>query len=219
MLEETSRPHPDIRKISLEEWDEITDKLMGFTFKYLSQRFGGNTQTPDGLSYEDIAQEIVLRVLHGTRQWDPEKHGDILPYLVGQVQSLVSHGIDSWSARNVISMPENTSEEDDNPILSSLPDTSPTPELVLISEEYQVEREQFLDIVLEAISQTDDADLWALAEAYLDDSGQYKRREIASRLEISVNEFDNRRKRLTRQVKKYLSEQSPKIGGQDGRDK
>lgn len=218
-MKETSKPHPDIRKISPEEWNEITDKLMGFTFKYLSLRFEGNTQTPDGLSYEDIAQEIVLRVLHGTRRWDPEKHGDILPYLAGQVQSLVSHGTDSWSARNVISMPENTSEEDDNPILSSLPDTSPTPEMVLISEEYQVEREQFLDTVLEAISQTDDEGLWALAEAYLDDSGQYKRREISSRLGISVSEFDNRRKRLVRQVKKYLSEQSSEIGGQDDKNR
>jgi len=115
-LSDSPKPHPAIRDFTQEQWDEMIDKLMGFTYKYFKARFEGNikeAQTLDGSTYEDIAHDIVLRVLQGTRRWNPDKDGELLPYMAGQVKSLVSHGFDSWSARNVGSMSE---REDEKPL-------------------------------------------------------------------------------------------------------
>lgn len=256
ILSDSTKPHPEIKNFTPKQWEEMIDRLMGFTYKYFEYHFSGNilnAQTPDGSTYEDIAQEIVLKVLEGTRRWNPDKHGDLLPYMAGQVKSLVNHGLNSWSARNVDSVNENENEEttlidenNQNRILSAkqsqqLPNTykrkseelneteiidggpsknsniitSSNPEFVLIGYEYQVELDRLLETILDAATQTNDDKLLSMVEAYLDDSGKYKPGEIATRLGISTNEFYNRRKKLIRCVKKYLSKQSPMTGGRD----
>lgn len=260
ILSDSPKPHPAIKDFTPEQWDEIIDKLMGFTYRYFEARFEGNimvAQTPDGSTYKDIAQEIVLRVLQGVRRWNPDKDGELLPYMAGQVKSLVDHGFKSWDAKNIESMDadeegeplivseatQHTTMDVEEPQLSANAfalkrkqgeideqDTknqeisnfiqlyiSPNPELVLIGKEYQIGRDQLLDTVLEAVDQSKDDDLWALTEAYLDDSGEYKPREIASRLGISTPEFHSRRKKLIRCVKKYLSEQTSEMGRRDER--
>jgi DNA-directed RNA polymerase specialized sigma24 family protein len=244
-LSDSSKPHPALRDFTPEQWDEMVDKLMGFTYRYFEFRFEGdikNAQTPDGDTFEDIAQEIVKRVLTGTRYWNPEKDGDLLPYMAGQVRSLFNHGFSSWNAKNIDSVMEDASE-DELPVADAKSDIrrpqnsfalqksdrleeqdtreedfstsiqelfSLDPELVILSQEIQVERNQLFELVLEAAENSEDNDLWALIEAYLDDSGEYKPGQIASRLGIPTTEFNNRRKRLVRHVKKYLLERSQK---------
>jgi len=253
---DSPKPHPAIKDITPEQWEDIIDKLMGFTYTYFNILFEGNikeAQTPDGAKYKDIAQEIVLRVLQGSRRWNPDKDGELLPYMAGQVKSLVNHGFNSWSAKNVESMVENKEEESILEAEATQQEganakeakrrlnaftpkrkfgeieeqestneghskyiqahTSPNTEFVIIGKEFQIERDRFLETILEAVDQANDDDLWSLIEAYLDDSGEYKPREIASRLGISTTEFHNRKKRLVRCVKKHFSDQSFGIRG------
>lgn len=257
-MPDSQKPNPAIKDFTPEQWDEMIDKLMGFTYLFFKSKFDGDIKTaqnPDGSTFEDIAQEIVKRVLQGSRRWNPDKDGDLLPYMAGQVRSLVDHGFKSWDAKNIQSMDADEEGEPlamteaihhmdmENPQFPAKAfalkrtqgeiddqDTkdheisdfiqlhiSPNPELVLIGQEYQIERNQLLDTVLEAVEQSNDDNLWALTEAYLDDSGEYKPREISSRLGITTPEFHNLRKKLIRCIKKYLSEQASETGSQNER--
>ena len=220
ILTDSQKPHPAIRNFTPEQWDEMSEKLMGFTFRFFQNTFSGNIKnahTPDGSTYQDIAQEIVLRVLMGARRWNPDKDGELLPYMAGQVKSLVNHEFYSWNARNVETMSEkNASNDKEFPDkdLSNKSQPYPfiDPEIILIGHEHQIDRDRLLNTVVEAAVQTKDEELISLVEAYLDESGKYKPQEIAARLGIPTTEFHNRRKRLVRCVQKYLLDQSSETG-------
>ena len=218
----SAKPHPAIRDFTLEQWDEMSIKLMGFTYQYFQGYFRGDiskSQTFDGSTFADIAQEIVLRVLNGSRQWNPEKHGDLLPYMAGQVKSLVNHEMNSWNAKNIDSKKEEDESSSEMVPVFAQPASSPNPELVLISKEMSVEREELLEIILEAVQQSDDDELWSLTEFYLDESGDYEPRHLASRLGVTPAEVQNRQKRLIRSAQRYLMEhplaQTGRKGDQD----
>jgi len=208
-LTEASKPHPALKEITPDQWNDIVDRLMGFTFNYFSTHLKGDisiAQTPDGNTYEDLAQEIVKRVLDGSRKWNPEKDGDLLPYMAGQVKSLFDHDLKSWNARKIESRKDGEEIGDDATVAFIERFAYPNPEMALIDKEDAVERDRLLEIALEAVQESDDEELWALMEVYMDESGDYKPQQMAERLDIPTTEIHNRQKRLVRCVQKYVKE-------------
>lgn len=208
-MTEASKPHPALKEIPPDQWDDIVDRLMGFTFNYFSMRLKGDiskAQTPNGNTYEDLAQEIVTRVLEGWRKWNPEKDGDLLPYMAGQVKSLFDHDLKSWNARQIESRKEGKEIGDDTPVAFIERSVYSNPEMALIDKEHSIERKELLEIALEAAQESEDEGLWQLMEVYLDESGDYKPRQMAERLGIPTTEIHNRQKRLVRCVQKYVKE-------------
>jgi len=208
-LTEASKPHQALQEITPEQWDDIIDQLMGFTFNFFTKRLGGDiskAQTPDGNTFEDLAQETVLRVLAGSRKWNPEKDGDLLPYMAGQIKSLFDHDLKSWNARNIESVKDGEQIEDEAPVAFVARPEYTNPETVLIDREDTIEKDRLLEVALEAVQESSNEELWALMEVYLDDSGEYKPRHMAKRLGIPTTELHNIQKRLVRCVQKYVKE-------------
>lgn len=204
MLEQ---PHPAIQDISPQEWAEISLKLHAFTQKYFSLHYGHeDIVLPRGYSASDIAQQIVLKVLEGARNWDPNKHGDILDYMVGLVRSLTNHCLKSWSGKSEISI-----EIEDNGDLTAeeimefhmLPEVNGnngellSNEDILLEKEVLIERSELIDVILDV--SRDEPDLESFVLNFLDNPDP-RRRFIAEKMGKTPDEITNIIKRLRRKV-------------------
>lgn len=201
------QPHPALQDISQDEWIEISLKLHAFAQKYFSLHYGHkDVILPRGYSASDIAQQIVLKVLEGARKWDPDRHGEILDYMVRQVRSLTNHCLRSWAGKSEVSIEvddeeEQTAEEiieflalpeskDDNVELLSNED-------ILLEKEVVIDRKEFIELILDVSG--DDSDLESLVLTFLD-SPEPRRRLIAERMGKTPDEVTNLIKKLRRKV-------------------
>lgn len=201
------QPHPALQGISQEDWAEIALKLHAYAQRYFSIHYGHeDVILPRGYSASDIAQEIVLKVLEGARKWDPDQHGDLLDYMVGQVRSLANHCLKSWAGKSEVPIEVDDGEEltaeeimeflasqeakEDNDELLSAAD-------ILLEKEVIVERAALIDVILDV--SRDDADLESFVLTFLD-SPDHQRRIIAERLGKTPDEVTNLTKRLKRKV-------------------
>ena len=85
------------RKLQEADWKAIGKKLAAYaTWKAqnFAWRSGNHKDLACGLQGMDIAQAAIEKVLTGERAWNPDR-GDLLPYLKGVVDSLISHLADS----------------------------------------------------------------------------------------------------------------------------
>jgi RNA polymerase sigma factor (sigma-70 family) len=199
-----SEPHPALQSITLDEWDEIANGLLAFGVRFMWEYAGNSLITlPGGHSSDDLAQEIVLRVLDGSRKWDPDKHGDLSHYLRRQFRSLASHAFDSWSGKHEqeISDAEHQSPEERTDTLVYRSDVlfdrqaSLNPEKVFLDKETLVEKSKLADLVFKAAE--GDRQLEDLVLAYLGPDSP-TRRDLATQLNIDPGEITNLVKRLRR---------------------
>jgi len=200
------QPHPALQNISQGEWTEITLRLTAYAQRYFSIHYGHeDVILPRGYSASDIAQQIVLKVLEGTRKWDPDQ-GDLLDYMVRQVRSLTNHCLRSWSGKSEVSIEvedeeELTAEEiieflaipeakKDNVELLSTED-------ILLEKEVVIERNALIDVILDV--SRDDPELESFVLAFLD-SPDTRRRIIAETMGKTPDEVTNLIKRLRRKA-------------------
>jgi len=203
----SKEPHPALQGISQGEWIEITLKLNVYAQRYFSVHYGHkDVVLPRGYSASDIVQQIVLKVLEGARKWDPDQHGDLLDYMVGQVRSLTNHCLKSWPGKSEVPI-----EVDDAEGLTAeeiieflaLPESKEanvellSNEVILLEKEVMIERNALIDVILDA--SRNDPDLEALVLTFLD-SPDPRRGIIAKKMGKTPDEVTNLIKRLRRKV-------------------
>lgn len=226
------QPHPALKQISQQEWTEITSKLTAYTLGFFRRYYGSSDVIlnggvvavdsavilPGGYSAADVSQEIVLKVLKGVRSWDPDKHGDLLDYMVGQVRSLASHCIRSWAGKFEIAV-EDSEELSAEELIDRIASAEAkeeradllSPEQIMPAEEAEIKKRELIDLVL-TVAGTD-TELEHLVLVFLEDPNP-RRRLIADKLGKTPEDVTNLVKRLRTKVLKAIKSR-PKMLGEE----
>ena len=199
-------------KLQEADWKTIGTQLTAYATwkaKKFTWRTGGKKDLATGLQAVDIAQTAIGKVINGERGWDPQR-GDLLPYLKGVVDSLMSHMATGADNKLQTRIAEDEAEKqlldraqfqaaqhDDFELLSSHQKT------LVTNSDGKSER------VAELFAAVDgEADLIAVLDVVMD-SGETKPATIAAELGIEVTEVYNRLKRLRRAA--WEIKQPPKV--------
>jgi hypothetical protein len=98
----------DIFELTDEQWQQLLDRLTYYAlqkYRKLGWSQSGGYRSPCGMGPEDIATEAIERLIEGTRQYNKDKYPDILIYLKGVIDSIVSHIIESPEFEKKYPMP------------------------------------------------------------------------------------------------------------------
>lgn len=186
-------------KLQEADWKAIGKQLAAYaTWKAqnFAWRSGNHKDLACGLQGVDIAQIAIEKVITGERAWNPER-GELLPYLKGVVDSLMSHMADSL----------------DNSLQTRFSEDKEEKELLDHTDFQAARHDDFGLLSADQRRQGADSDgenervaeLFAAVEgkddlmAVLDvmmSSGETKPAEIAAELGLEVTEVYNRLKRL-----------------------
>lgn len=189
------------------DWPRLSRELAFYAAKQAKVRYWGPEghadRLPRGLQARDLANEAILKVYRGERRWDPDQNPDLLAYLRGVVDSLISALIRSLDHR--------VSKERVNVDVTDLEDASLNPEEELI----EAERVQVAGRVLDGLLRLTDNDPMAkrVLEQIFD--GESRPRVIAQNLGCTATEVTNTKKRLDRmveQLKAPLVSREPELG-------
>ena len=188
------------------DWETLGIELAGhaaFRARNLGWRTGNPVELARGLNPVDLAQEAILKVLDGSRRWDP-KRGPLLPYLKGVVDSRISQLAESLDNQLQIRLPEGEEGEelgdhlefhaprhDHQGWLSQQPST---PERAVVEKRSETADQQIGNL-FEAVG--DKPDLRMVLEAVMELEDP-KPAAIAERLGVPVSDINNRLKRLRR---------------------
>jgi len=84
------------------EGERIWLTLVDYSVKY-ARRFGWRSDKtlPKGFSPEEIAKDVLIKVLEGKRVWDEAKEPILLNALKGMVQSDLSHLFDDYEGTHI----------------------------------------------------------------------------------------------------------------------
>jgi len=151
-----------------------------------------------GKTAEDIAMEVIEKVLAGERRWEPER-GELLPYLCGVADSLVSHLADSHDNRTYAELDPEVDYPGPPQVDAGASDTRRINDLRRL---LRSERQTDLLEVIDAVTLHCDPTPKALADA----------------LRTSTADINNRLKRLRRRAMRMLNDAAPadEAGGTHG---
>lgn len=173
------------------DWVNITRVLTAYSIVKTKNKNFSRDKEP-----KDFVQDAILRVFEGRRKWDKQHYPDIIDFLKGVVDSLISNEINSSKNKNeensVAAIVENSEKSFNSEIVSS-------PEEVLVEEEEQEEyleaQSQQYEEVMDAIK--DDDDLLIYVE-YLKKG--YKPAEVSKKMGVEISEVYNLTKKLKRRI-------------------
>lgn len=150
---------------------------------------------PRGESVESIVSLAFEKVLSGERHWEPDKAPDLKTYLMGVIDSLLSHLSRHKDNTAVTALPE-TAEPRERQESGWQAQPPADPETALLLQEQQQYEAQVVQLLL-ATSQDDPvvADIIRALQA-----GHAKAGEIAQVIGIPVTEVYNAMKRLDRKI-------------------
>jgi DNA-directed RNA polymerase specialized sigma24 family protein len=154
-------------------------------------------RSPSGQGPDDVAAEAIVRLIEGRRNYDEQKHPDLLVYLRSVVDSIVSHVIESADFEKRKSMPHVVAEDgeiEEIEIESGIPDAS-----LIYMQKDLVER---INAILQEKFAKDDVVLGILEcmKAGIDTPS-----EIAEYLDLKTKDVNNAQKRLRREFDKIRS--------------
>ncbi len=190
-------------------WKEIMARLLLYADNKMQRlvwrgSFGGHP--PEGIQAKDLIQTVIEKVFSGNRTWNPDRHPDLVGFLMDALDSEISNLVRSFENRRL--RPEASLAEG---ALERIDDV--TPEVQLLNKEREGESEDLLLSFLEFL--TPDDELRKVVETIMD--GIVKRADIAGHLGVTVAEVDARRKRLSRRVQEYRAKRAamatPASGG------
>jgi DNA-directed RNA polymerase specialized sigma24 family protein len=156
-----------------------------------------------GLSPTDIAHEAIARLFEGTRDWNPDRDPDVLQYLKGVVDSLMSALVRSAEVAEVrvsVAYVETDSSTEDEVSQSSVAVGSAPLHQAPLAPDVAAETNELQVKIMSAVSGDDELELFVLCLA----EGYTKRAEIAQNLGISVDEVTNLGRRLRRTVDREM---------------
>jgi DNA-directed RNA polymerase specialized sigma24 family protein len=169
------------------DWEDIGVRLTAYAMwkaRNYRWRTGQVWALAAGNTPEDVAREAIMKVLDGSRAWEPAR-GPLLPYLEGVVDSLMSHLAGST----------------DNVVLKRWHDRAPEPAARDAGDGADVDIIERLRTTLHAQQAND---LLAILDV-VQVSGATPR-AIALALRTSVKDVNNRLKRLRRAALRVLHE-------------
>ena len=184
-------------------WDEVSRRVLAYTISLAQNRrwrgqIGGvdkSAELTNGVSCEDIVQQLIEKTIKGERKWDPDK-GELEPWLCAQVKSAISHLIESSVHKHERA---DVSEELDNRPATAVVASSSA--RFAVGTEIIVLREIDAAAKVAAIYDVtaDDPEVEELVTAILDGC-ESKPRMLAQQLGTDVQDINNRLKRLRRRV-------------------
>jgi DNA-directed RNA polymerase specialized sigma24 family protein len=159
-------------------------------------RSGRNSILAAGQSLEDVVQHIVEKTISGERHWDPTK-GPLVPWLKDQVKSVIDALANAAVMRHETQAPEGDSIEEfvEGPGASR----SLSPEAILLEKEAAAQAAERADVLFQAVNE--EPELEAVMSAILDGC-EPKPRYLAAELGVSLEDINNRLKRLRRRAMK-----------------
>lgn len=208
-MEETILISADVReKLEAADWEKIALRLTAHALsklRRLSWHSGDWQRLPGGAMAEDFAYEAISLAFSGDREWDTLKCPDLLAWLLGVVDSLVNHLVQSKEHRMSQPIPQTEEGQDVEELLKR---ADPASEIAVHLVPVQVDHgthlaeqqaaERLIDAVLEEIS--DDKELEAMLDSLMD--GCEKAREIAARTGMPVERVYKLREKLNRAVRR-----------------
>jgi DNA-directed RNA polymerase specialized sigma24 family protein len=154
----------------------------------------GNPDLAQGYTVEDVVQEVIVKVLSGIRQWDPEK-GQLSPWLQAQSRSVIDALAKSAAQRREVRLPQ---------VESSASAQSPDPLVIVLEQEAGTQIRHKVESLFQAVDGA--PELRETLQIIVNGCPPWPR-HIALELDISVREADNRLKRLRRCALKLEKEE------------
>lgn len=152
---------------------------------------------PRGIQAEDLAAEAITRVIEGKRAWDQQEQPDVLQFLKGIVDSLVSQLVNSFDNRRTRRLgPTGVGEEGSAAPTFAGRELDPAQ---FVADREAAER--FRAPILKAL----EGDAVASQVFECLEADITKPSEIAEYLGISVTDINNAQKRLWRKVENALN--------------
>lgn len=199
----------DVRmKLEEANWEEVALRLTDHALRKIRRlrwRTGSWQRIPGGAMAEDFANEAIALLLSGERDWDPSNCPDLLTWLRGVVDSLVSHLVESEEHHRSQQFPRSEGGQDLEELLRRAdPAEATAVHLVPVQvdqETHLAERqvaEQLIGALFEEIS--GDKELEAMLDSLMD--GCEKPRDIAVRTGMDVARVYKLREKLDRAIKR-----------------
>ena len=182
-----------LKKLKESDWSDILPRLVlyaEFKVRRLYWRTKEKNTLPDGSTAEDLAQQAIELVFSGDRRWAPDKNPDILLYLKGVVDSLVSHAVKSYEHRYRDQYDEDSEHGVSLDDLSDKETVTPYDELL---------EKDILKFLYD--NSKDDNNLQLIILCL--EEGISKPKVIAETLKIPVSEVNNCKKKIRRLIDKY----------------
>jgi DNA-directed RNA polymerase specialized sigma24 family protein len=154
------------------------------------------THLPRGESVESIVSLAFEKVLTGERVWNPDKEPDLKIYLMGVIDSLLSHLSRHKDNTAVTAMPETVEHVAWRSAVDWQAQPLADPETALLVQEQKRYEAQAVQLLLDT-SQDDPVVLHIIRAMQ---AGYAKAGEIAEVLGIAVTEVYNAMKRLDRKI-------------------
>jgi len=197
-----------LQRLREQPWEEIILKLDAYALYKARKKYWPSASRDGhvllgGCSPQDVVREAIRRVFEGSRKWDPEKEPDLLKYLKGVVDSILSAMVNSAENRE-IRVPSSYEESDpadyedgrnrSHAVESGgLHQRSPSP------REY-AERNDLFDRILAVVAGDEDLESLVLCLA----EGYESRADIAEQLGVTASEVTNMKKRLVRILDRHM---------------
>lgn len=188
----------DILGVTENQWSEFYKRLSlhaGSLFIAYGWRIKGQWAGPGGVTPGDIASEAILKVLDGTRQYDPSKCPNLMTFLRYVVRSLVSHHAESSETQRARPMPKIHLDGNDDPVDFEPEGDEPVPVENCIKNE-------IMDKLKAVAAQEQDTLVIGILECL--DADITKPAQIAEILSVDVKKINNAQKRLWRKAEKIL---------------
>ena len=151
---------------------------------------------PRGESVDSIVSLAFEKVLTGERAWNPAKEPELKSYLMGVIDSLLSHLSRHKDNTAVTAMPETTTQVDRGATVDWQAQPFANPETALLVQEQKRDEAQAVQMLLD--TSQDDPVVVQIIRAM--QAGHAKAGEIAEVLGIAVTEVYNAMKRLDRKI-------------------
>jgi len=192
----------EIEEITEDQWVEYLRRLtLHVARKFERHGWGSRAKGwggPGGKDPLDIAQEVLLRVINGTRKYNAERYKDFLHFLCSAADSLISHQVSDLQRRNrPASLSQFSHDSDETPYGLKKAGRNLDPVQTCMNTEV---RERIKAVVLKHFA--DDNIVIGIVDCL--EAGIAKRSEIAEYLEIDVKEVDNAKGRLRRKLESEL---------------
>jgi DNA-directed RNA polymerase specialized sigma24 family protein len=151
---------------------------------------------PRGESVDSIVSLAFEKVLTGERAWNPAKEPELKSYLMGVIDSLLSHLSRHKDNTAVTAMPETAAQVDRGATVDWQAQPFANPETALLVQEQKRYEAQAVQMLLD--TSQDDPVVVQIIRAM--QAGHAKAGEIAEVLGIAVTEVYNAMKRLDRKI-------------------
>jgi DNA-directed RNA polymerase specialized sigma24 family protein len=207
--------------LQAQNWEEISKRLFLYAIKR-AQRYGwidSDTKLLYGGNFtvDDVVQEVVTKTLSGEWNWIPSDI-PLYPWLKYRVNSVMDHWVNSKFRKHEIpfadeDLNKEAGEKSDSIEIEDAEDLySPEPEVELLNKENTQAASTIVELIFESI--TGDSELEQLVD-YMMQTGEKRPRFIAEGMGTTIDDINNRKKRLYRHLRQQNAQYERQQDGQE----